>query len=105
MKKMAIDLMLQWAYGGELLKNPSLLGEGVGAAIYGADGFAAITKFGKYGCFIDGGGEFPWMPDIEGPAAPGCTSPGCRCSIPRQLFNRMGRKQNISDGPYCRDHP
>lgn len=64
-KAMPIDLLLQWTYGLELMKNPYLLPAGTLKTVYGS-----FLKFGRYGCIIDNessGGEWPWLPEIEGP--------------------------------------
>lgn len=63
MKEMPIDRLLEWAYGYELLKNPSLLAPGTLQSVYGK-----VLRFGQYGCKpSDGGGDWPWLPDFEGP--------------------------------------
>lgn len=66
-KEMPIDKLLEWAYCRELLKNPSLLPRGAGEEIYGASAWGSIMKFGKFGCFIDGGIDSKWEPYSEGP--------------------------------------
>ncbi len=75
-KRVPIDLLLQWAYRDELMKNPHLLPEYALKNVYGnlpekvriKSCFGSLLKFGKYGCIIEEGhrGDSPWLPEIHG---------------------------------------